>query len=116
MPRYKLVGNVVLTRVQNLLMGVRLSEWHSGYRAFTTAALRSVPFADNSDEFDFDSQIIIQFIDAGKRIVEIPIPTFYGDEISHVNGVRYAVQILGHVLRYRLDLWRRRRSRRRRAG
>jgi len=102
MPMYKFVGNIILTRVQNAAMGVQLSEWHSGYRAFSVEALRSVPFHDNSDGFDFDSQIIIQFIDAGKSITEIPIPTYYGDEISHVNGLRYAAQVVGHVFRHRL--------------
>lgn len=103
MPLYKFVGNIILTRVQNAVMRVKLSEWHSGYRAFSVSALRSVPFQRNSNGFDFDSQIIIQFIDAGKKIVEIPIPTYYGDEISHVNGLKYAWQIVGHVLRYRLQ-------------
>lgn len=103
MPLYKFVGNIILTRVQNAVMRVNLSEWHSGYRAFSVDALRSVPFQRNSNGFDFDSQIIIQFIDAGKRIVEIPIPTYYGDEISHVNGLKYARQIVGHVLRYRMQ-------------
>jgi 2-polyprenyl-3-methyl-5-hydroxy-6-metoxy-1,4-benzoquinol methylase len=102
MPLYKFVGNIILTRAQNALMGVHLSEWHSGYRAFSVRALHSVPFGGNSDGFDFDSQIIIQFIDAQKRIAEIPIPTYYGDEISHVNGMRYAAQVVGHVLRYRM--------------
>jgi len=102
MPLYKFVGNIILTRVQNAAMGVQLSEWHSGYRAFSVEALSAVPFQANSNGFDFDSQIIIQFIDANKRIAEIPIPTYYGDEISHVNGMRYAAQVVGHVLGYRL--------------
>ena len=91
MPRYKYVGNRILTRVQNAVVGLDLSEWHSGYRAYSVAALRDVPLASNSDDFDFDTEVIIQLHEAGKRIVEVPIPTYYGDEICHVNGMSYAV-------------------------
>ena len=90
MPMYKFVGNRILTRFENVVAGVSLSEWHSGYRAYSVAALRDVPFHDNHDGFDFDTQVILQLIEAGKRIVEVPIPTYYGDEISHVNGIGYA--------------------------
>lgn len=100
MPLYKFVGNTCLTAAQNLLAGVRLTEWHSGYRAYRTSALAGVAFEANSDEFDFDTQIILQMIAAGRRIHEIPIPTFYGDEISRVNSIRYGFQILGHTLRF----------------
>jgi SAM-dependent methyltransferase len=101
MPLYKYVGNRILTTVENAAAGVRLSEWHSGYRAYSVAALRQLPFERNSNGFDFDTQIIIQLIEAGYRISEIPIPTYYGDEISHVNGLKYAKDITGDVLRYR---------------
>lgn len=100
MPLYKFVGNTCLTAAQNALAGVRLTEWHSGYRAYRTSALAGVAFEANSDEFDFDTQIILQMIEAGRRIHEIPIPTFYGDEISRVNSIRYGLQILGHTLRF----------------
>ena len=102
MPLYKYVGNKILTRVENALAGLELSEWHSGYRAYSVAALRDLPFESNSDDFDFDSEIIIQLKEAGKRIVEIPIPTYYGDEICYVNGVKYAKNIVSDVARYRL--------------
>ena len=105
MPLYKFLGNKILTLTENLLVGTRLSEWHSGYRAYSVAALRDVPFAGNSDVYDFDTQIIVQLHHAGKRIVEIPIPTFYGDEISYVNGTRYAKDITRYVARYRLWRW-----------
>lgn len=105
MPLYKFVGNKILTFTENLLVGTHLSEWHSGYRAYSVAALRDVPFAANSDVYDFDTQIIVQLHHAGKRIVEIPIPTFYGDEISYVNGTRYAKDITRYVARYRLWRW-----------
>lgn len=103
MPMYKYVGNRILTTFENKVVGVTLSEWHSGYRAYRVDALRDIPFTVNSDGFDFDTQVIVQLVEAGKRIKEIPIPTFYGDEISHVNGTRYAFDISRHVVRYRLQ-------------
>jgi len=102
MPIYKVIGNKVLSTIENRLAGTDLSEWHSGYRAYSVAALRDVPFQRNTDEYDFDTEIIIQFHEAGKRIMEIPIPTYYGDEISYVNGPRYAKDIVKDVIRYRL--------------
>jgi len=102
MPLYKFVGNKILTRFENAVMGMDLSEWHTGYRAYSVDALRQIPFDHNSDGFDFDTQIIVQLHEAGKRIAEVPIPTYYGDEISYVNGLQYAGQIVGHVLRYRI--------------
>ena len=101
MPLYKFVGNRILTAVENKVAGADLSEWHSGYRAYSVDALRAVPFDRNSDGFDFDTQVIVQLIEAGKRIVEIPIPTYYGDEICHVEGIKYAKDVTGDVLRYR---------------
>lgn len=103
MPLYKFVGNVVLTRLQNVLAGVNLSEWHSGYRAFRVSSLERVNFIENSDAFDFDTQIILQMIETRQRITEISIPTFYGEEISRVNSVKYGLQIIGHTIRYRLQ-------------
>jgi hypothetical protein len=100
MPLYKFVGNKVLTFVQNRLAGVRFTEWHSGYRAFRVDALATVPFEGNSDVFDFDTQIILDFLRVGHRIVEVPIPTFYGDEISYVNGIVYGKDIVRHTLRH----------------
>jgi glycosyltransferase involved in cell wall biosynthesis len=102
MPRYKFVGNRILTTVENMVAGANLSEWHSGYRAYSVAALRDVPFHRNDDGFNFDTQVIIQFLEAAKRIVEVPIPTYYGDEICHVNGLQYARDITRDVIRYRV--------------
>lgn len=101
MPLYKFVGNKILTTFENRVVGMDLSEWHSGYRAYRVATLREIPFERNSDEYNFDTDIIIQLHEAGKRIVELPIPTYYGDEISYVNGTRYAKDIVLDVLRYR---------------
>lgn len=102
MPLYKYVGNKILSTYQNRVMGTRLTEWHSGYRAYRVAALREIPFEQNHDGFDFDTQIIIQLVEAGKRIVEVPIPTYYGDEICYVNGLSYARDVVVDVTRYRL--------------
>lgn len=102
MPLYKFVGNRILTRLENAALGTNLTEFHSGYRAYATLALQTVPFEHNSFGFDFDTQIIAQFVGAGKRIVEVPIPTYYGDEICHVNGLKYARDVLRDVAQYRL--------------
>jgi glycosyltransferase involved in cell wall biosynthesis/SAM-dependent methyltransferase len=101
MPLYKYVGNRILTRVENTLMGLDLSEWHSGYRAYRVDALRHIPFEANSDGFNFDTQVLIQLHEAGRRISEIPIPTYYGDEICYVDGLRYARDVSTDVVRYR---------------
>ena len=99
MPLYKWVGNQVLTRFQNALLGSQLSEFHSGYRLYSVKALARIPFERNSNDFHFDTDIIVQLHFAGLRIVEIPIPTFYGDEICHVNGLKYAWDIFRTMLR-----------------
>ena len=92
MPLYKYVGNRILTTFENKVAGMSLSEWHSGYRAYSVAALRDIPFDRNADGFEFDTQIILQFHEAGKRICETPIPTYYGDEICYVDGMGYAAR------------------------
>jgi len=102
MPKYKYLGNRVLTTWQNKMAGTSLTEWHSGYRAYSVKALADVPFQQNSDGFDFDTEIIVQMIESGARIAEVPIPTYYGDEICHVNGLRYAWDVSRLVGRYRM--------------
>src|SRR3954467_3001191 len=102
MPLYKWVGNQVLTNFQNALLGSNLSEFHSGYRLYSTKALRRIPFERNSNDFHFDTDIIVQLHFAGMKIKEIPIPTFYGDEICHVNGVKYAWDIFRTMVRAKL--------------
>ena len=94
MPLYKYVGNRLLTTVQNALLRTRLSEFHSGYRAYSVPALRRIRFPLNSNDFHFDTEIIIQLLNVGQRIVEVPIPTHYGDEICYVDGVRYAKDVM----------------------
>lgn len=100
MPVYKYVGNKVLTGLQNALTGQRLSEWHSGYRAYRTDALSDLDLSSYSDGFDFDTEIILGLVSAGKRIAEVPIPTYYGDEICYVNGIRYARDVTADVVRH----------------
>src|SRR5579862_505391 len=99
MPLYKWVGNQVLTMFQNKMLETHLSEFHSGYRLYSVEALRQIPFERNSNDFHFDSEIIIQLVLKSLRIVELPIPTFYGDEICHVNGMKYAWDVFKTMLR-----------------
>jgi glycosyltransferase involved in cell wall biosynthesis len=94
MPLYKYAGNKVLTTVQNALLGTRLSEFHSGYRIYRVTTLARLPYRLNSNDFHFDTEIIIQLLNARARIVELPIPTYYGDEICRVNGMKYAKDVL----------------------
>ena len=102
MPLYKYVGNRVLTGFQNGVLGTHLSEFHSGYRAYSVAALQQIAFRENSDGFDFDTQIILQLLHGRHRILEVPIPTYYGDEICYVDGMKYARDVAGDVVSYKL--------------
>ena len=102
MPLYKYVGNRILSRFSNAITGLELSEWHSGYRAYRVDALKDIPFDRNSNGFDFDTEIIVQLHEARKTICEVPIPTFYGDEICRVNGIGYAKDVAADVLLYRI--------------
>jgi glycosyltransferase involved in cell wall biosynthesis len=103
MPLYKFAGNRILSRFENAALGTNLSEFHSGYRAYSVAALKQLPFEKNSNGFNFDTQIIIQLHDAGMRIAEVPIPTYYGDEICYVDGMGYAADVTKDVITYRLQ-------------
>ncbi|GAA1770014.1 hypothetical protein GCM10009795_015190 [Nocardioides hankookensis] len=100
MPLYKYVGNKILTQFQNQLTGLELSEWHSGYRAYRVDALAELPLDTYSDGFDFDTEIILGLASAKKRIAECPIPTYYGDEICYVDGVKYAKDVTTDVVRH----------------
>lgn len=105
MPLYKFVGNKILTTLQNWLAGTSLSEFHSGYRAYSVRALKLIELERLTTNWHFDTQIILQFLKRGYRIREVPIPTYYGDEICHVNGIPYALhctwEVLMYALRYR---------------
>ena len=102
MPLYKYFGNKILTRVQNFLTDQSFSEWHSGYRAYKISALKKLDFESLNNGFRFDTQIILGLLRFNQRIKEVPIPTFYGDEVSHVNGIMYAVEIIWDTLKFKL--------------
>ncbi len=102
MPFYKWLGNQVLTTFQNWMLGTALSEFHSGYRLYSTAALAQIPFEKNTNDFHFDTEIIIQFVLRKLHIAELPIPTFYGEEICHVNGMKYAWDVFKATTKARL--------------
>jgi glycosyltransferase involved in cell wall biosynthesis len=103
MPLYKFVGNRILTWLENKLLRANLSEFHSGYRIYSTRALASIPFDRNANDFHFDTEIIIQLLLAGLPIKELPIPTYYGDEICYVNGVSYAFNVVMAAVKARLQ-------------
>jgi len=102
MPKYKWIGNQILTLVQNKLTNQNFSEWHSGYRAYRVEALKKLELGSLSNGFRFDTQIILELLGAKQRISEIAIPTFYGDEVSHVNGLEYAREIIWDTIRHRV--------------
>jgi 2-polyprenyl-3-methyl-5-hydroxy-6-metoxy-1,4-benzoquinol methylase len=103
MPLYKFIGNRILTWLENRLLRVQLSEFHSGFRVYSTAALRRIPFDLNTNDFHFDTEIIIQLLRAHLSIRELPIPTRYGDEISRVNGLKYAWNVVKAALTARIQ-------------
>ena len=100
MPIHKYLGNKFLTFVENIILGTHLSEFHSGFRAYSIKALKDIPFNLDSDDFHFDSEIIIQLVISKKRIQEISITTFYGNEICYVNVVTYGLNILKILFQY----------------
>ncbi len=100
MPFYKFLGNKVLTSIENRALGLNLTEFHSGYRAYNLHALSQIKLDNLTDDFHFDTEIIIKLHHQNFRILEVPIPTFYGDEICYVNGLKYAKAILRAVYRY----------------
>jgi glycosyltransferase involved in cell wall biosynthesis len=88
MPRYKYVANRVLTAFENLLLGAKLSEYHTGFRGFSREVLETLPLAENSDDFVFDNEMIVQMVYFGLRIGEISCPTKYFDEASSIRFFR----------------------------
>jgi len=95
MPLYKYFGNRFLTLVQNVMIGQKLSEYHTGYRAFARVVLERLPLEDNSDDFVFDNEILCQAVAAGFRIGEISCPTRYFPEASTIDLRRSVVYGLG---------------------
>jgi glycosyltransferase involved in cell wall biosynthesis len=101
MPLYKYVANRALTAFQNLFLGVKLSEYHTGYRAFSRQLLQTLPLLENSDDFVFDNQMIAQSVNFGFSIGEISCPTKYFKDASSINfkrSVTYGLGVLGTTL------------------
>ena len=108
MPYYKYISNRLLTFVQNILVGQKLSEYHTGYRAYSAEVLRSIQFMKNSDDFIFDNEMLSQIIMRGYEIAEITCPALYSRETSSIsfrNGVIYGLGVLGVSIRYRMHKW-----------
>ncbi|MBM3786593.1 MAG: glycosyltransferase [Acidobacteria bacterium] len=101
MPLYKYTGNKILTFFENKALHLDLTEFHSGYRAYDLHALRAIDFSRMTHDFHFDTEIIIKLQHQRFRIAEVPIPTYYGDEICYVNGMKYAQDVFKAVFRYR---------------
>ena len=108
MPLYKYVANRFLTLSQNILMGQKLSEYHSGYRAFSKEIFSKINIEKNSDDFVFDNQMLGQIFFAGYEIGEVTCPTKYFEEASSINfkrSVQYGLGVLGVSIKYRLAKW-----------
>jgi 2-polyprenyl-3-methyl-5-hydroxy-6-metoxy-1,4-benzoquinol methylase len=99
MPLYRYVGNRLTTKLENLMLGSRFTEMHSGLRAYTRDCLLSLPFRRYTDDFTFDSQLLVDAVTAGQRVVEVPIPTRYTHESSSISVVR-SLKYVGHSLAY----------------
>ena len=106
MPLYKYVSNRALTFIQNLLVSYKLAEYHTGYRAFSREVLETLPLEENSDDFIFDNQMLLQVIANGFSIGEITCPTSYSEEASSIGGlsaVSYGLGVLYESVIFRLD-------------
>ena len=98
MPLYKYLGNIALTFFQNLVLSSNLSEFHSGYRSYKVSSLKKTKFKSNTNDFHFDTEIIIQFLKNNLKIKEIEMSTHYGDEISHLRSIPYGFNIVRSTL------------------
>jgi glycosyltransferase involved in cell wall biosynthesis len=101
MPLYKFVANKSLTWIANLAFGLRLSEYYSGYMAYNRRALTTIPYGKLGDSFHFDLEMHVMGRVKGLRIRQVPIPTIYADEVSHLNPIRYGFDVLGVIAGYR---------------
>jgi len=108
MPLYKYIANRILTAVENILVGIKLSEYHTGYRAFSRRVLETLPLNEASDDFVFDNQVLVQAVSFGFRIGEVSCPTRYFPEASSINfrrSVQYGFGVLATAMTYRLHKW-----------
>jgi hypothetical protein len=106
MPFYKYVANRFLTAFENLFLGIKLSEYHTGYRAFSREVLTGLPLLENSDDFVFDNQVLAQCVNFGFRIGEVSCPTKYFEEASSINfrrSVTYGFGVLRTTLQFALQ-------------
>jgi hypothetical protein len=106
MPKYKYIANRLLTFVQNLLLNQKLSEYHTGFRAYAREVLEKIPFDKNSDDFVFDNEVIAQIFHNGFEIAEVTCPTRYFEEMSSINfrrSVTYGFGVLRVSVLYFLD-------------
>jgi hypothetical protein len=106
MPWYKYLANRILTLIQNIMIGQKLSEYHTGYRAFSKEALKAINFNQNSDDFIFDNQMLAQLVYKGYEIAEVTCPTKYFEEASSINFKRSAIYGIGCMwvsLQFRLN-------------
>jgi glycosyltransferase involved in cell wall biosynthesis len=106
MPVYKYIANRALTAFENLFLGIKLSEYHTGYRAFSREVLTRLPLRENSDDFVFDNQMLAQCVHFGYRIGEVSCPTKYFEEASSINfrrSVQYGLGVIGTTLRFALE-------------
>ncbi|MCK9419637.1 MAG: glycosyltransferase family 2 protein [Nitrospirae bacterium] len=108
MPLYKYIANRFLTLAENMALGVKLSEYHTGFRAFSRKVLETLPLEENSDDFVFDNEMLAQAVYFGFRIGEISCPTRYFEDASSINfrrSVKYGFGVLGTSLKYLLQKW-----------
>ena len=108
MPLYKYIFNRMLTAFENLFLGIKVSEYHSGYRAFSREVLTKLPLLENSDDFVFDNQMLAQVLWHGFTIAEISCPTKYFPEASSINlrrSIKYGFGCLATGLKFRLARW-----------
>ena len=108
MPVYKYISNRFLTAFENMFLGVKLSEYHTGYRAFSSKVLTKLPLMENSADFVFDNQMLAQCVHFGFRIGEVSCPTKYFEEASSINfrrSVKYGFGVLGTSVQFKLHNW-----------
>jgi len=108
MPVYKYISNRLLTGFENLFLGVKLSEYHTGYRAFSRKVLMELPLLENSDDFVFDNQVLAQCVHFGFKLGEVSCPTKYFAEASSINfrrSVKYGFGVLATTMQFALQKW-----------
>ncbi|HXI55322.1 MAG TPA: glycosyltransferase family 2 protein [Polyangia bacterium] len=101
MPLYKIAANAVLNRIENATLGLAMTDYHSGYLLYGRRTLTAIPFGRLSDSFDFDLEVIAAARARGLAVAEAPVPTHYGDEVSHLNPITYGLRVLRVMWNYR---------------